>query len=100
MVGGCADYSWDMQCEMAAWDQRGFALSALADVDVSPEFFSMLLDWKLDLMLHLLAATRFVAPLERKSEAGYVGVVVLSVFVDGVYWISAGSCLWIDVVDK
>lgn len=49
--------------------------------------------------LHPLAKMRFAAPPERTPAGGYAGLVAVSVPADGVYRISAGSRLWIDLVE-
>ena len=97
MAGGCEDYSWDMRREMAAWDEPGLPLEALADASTAAS--PVPLDRKIELTLHPLAKTRFAAPPERTPAAGYAGLVPFSVPADGVYRIAAGSRVWLDVVE-
>ena len=96
MEGGCEAYAWDMRREMAAWDQGGTTLAALAAG--SPEAAAVPLGRRLDVKLLPVGDVRFAAAPERKPEAGYAGLVPVSVPADGTYRVSAGSRVWLDVV--
>jgi hypothetical protein len=95
MAGGCEAFKWDMSREMTAWDQGGTAMAALAEG--SPSAAPAPVGRRLDVKLIPVKQVRFAVPPERPSEAGYSGLLAISVPADGTYRISAGSRLWIDV---
>ena len=97
MAGGCDAYTWDMSREMAVWDEPG--LSFTSSVDGAITGAPAPVGCRLDVKLHPLANTRFLAPPERAPAGGWAGLVPVVVPADGLYRVSAGGALWIDVVD-
>jgi hypothetical protein len=97
MAGGCDAFTWDMSREMALWDEPG--LSFTSSVDGSITGVPAPVGRRLDVKLHPLANTRFLAPPERAPAGGWAGLLPVVVPADGLYRISAGGPVWIDVVD-
>jgi hypothetical protein len=96
MAGGCEAFKWDMSREMVAWESGGTGMAALAEA--SPSAAPAPLGRRLDLKLLPAKDVRFAASPERAPETGYAGLLAISVPADGIYRVSAGSRLWIDMV--
>lgn len=97
MHGDCADYGWNMTHELERWQHPGAAIRASATTGEAPR---LKLDDRLALTLMPHAAVRFVVPPGKDlgSTGKFSGLLAFTPPADGVYRVSAGASVWIDVV--
>jgi hypothetical protein len=94
MRGNCDHYALDVRKELAAMEGVPRNLTALtergADPPISPSRQALLVT-----LLHRESVTLVATP---KPEGPNAGLLALSVPEDGLYRISAGSVVWIEIV--
>jgi hypothetical protein len=97
-TGGCEDYQWDMNREMALLGAAPIAVTALKARTEDARFTP--LDRRLQVNLHPEAEVTPLAPPGRVHDAAasHAGLMLLYVPRSGAYRISSDQRLWIDVV--
>ncbi len=90
MKGGCESYKANMKHEFALWDKKSAPTDGMSNV---------LLDRKTDLALQAAAKVQLAAPPRKLSDSPFAGIFSLEIKEDGIYRVSAGDKIWLDIVD-
>lgn len=97
MQGDCTNFAWNMKRELELWQTKPAVVQAQANAGALAE---LKLDQRSDVALVAHTSVTFPVP-PQKNRGGpdkYSGLVAFTPAKDGVYRVSAGSGVWIDVV--
>lgn len=95
MRGNCDDYALDVRSELAAMKGTPRKLSALTSRVTAPPISPM----GQSLLVTLHHAEQVTHAVTPRRSGSYAGLLAFSVPADGDYRVSAGSALWIEVVE-
>ncbi len=96
MRGNCDDYALDVQRELAAMKDTPLKLTALTSRGTAPPMSPI--GQSLLVTLHHPGQVTLAATPKRSGS--YAGLLAFSVPTDGQYRISAGSPIWIEVLNS
>ena len=95
MRGDCSQYALDVRKELAAMEGTPKKLTALTGRGIAPAMSPI--GQSLLVVLHHI--DKIVLAATPKHSSPYAGLLAFSVPADGLYRISAGSAVWIEVMD-
>ena len=96
MRGECSQYALDVRKELAAMEGTPKKLTALTGRGIAPAMSPI--GQSLLVVLHHI--DKIVLAATPKHSSPYAGLLAFSVPTDGLYRISAGSAVWIEVMDS
>ena len=98
MAGGCGDYQWNMQRELAIAD--GEAIPAPVYIEPDDAAAPLELDHKLGLVLFPTNDVRFLVEPERRGKKAeqFAGIAKVRVAQDGTYRFSTVIPYWVEIV--
>ncbi len=99
MSGGCENYAMPLTKEFSIWDQSEIRVQGAQD-DKSTA--NLPADRRITLSLHMQKKVTMPAKPEKdfsKGEPTFAGLATMEVKKDGLYRVSLGSKVWLDVVE-
>lgn len=100
MEGGCENFAMPLKREMALWDKPELRIQGAQD-DRSTAILPA--DRKITLALYPLKKVALPLKPEKdfsaKNEVTFAGLVAFEVKSDGLYRVSLGSKVWLDVIE-
>jgi hypothetical protein len=100
MSGGCENYAMPLSKELSLWDQSEIRVQGARDVKSTA---SLPAGQRVNLSLHMQKKVSLPAKPEKdfsKGEPTFAALATMEVKRDGLYRVSLGSKVWLDLVES